>query len=180
MYQTCAKSCLCSGWWEPGSYRTRPALGSVGRSGRGWKSILLHCPGQRSVSHGRSSAWTASMLWCRFSTASLISSSPRSEVLSVADFFDHLADAPIPVDLMQEILRGDEAGIPGLPRRVHLLLQSAAEDFRDLRAAHAAHRRQHRAVVDLGEEGAPRRRLGALASQLQDLLLTCPVGERHL
>src|SRR5215475_13873870 len=163
MYQTCAKSCLCSGWWEPGSYRTRPALGSVGRSGRGWKRILLHCPGQRSVSHGRSSACTASMLWCRFSTASLISSSPSSQVLTVADLLDHLADASIPIDLLQEIVGGDEARVPTLPRRVHLLLQGAAEDLRDLRAAHAAHGRQHRTVIDVGEERAARRRLRAPA-----------------
>src|SRR5262249_38095979 len=115
------------------------------------------------------------MLWCRFSTASLISSSSRSEILSVADLLDHLADAPVSVALMQEILRGDEAGLPALPGRVHLLLQGAVEDLRDLRTAHAAHGRQHRAVVDIGEERAARRRLRALAGQLQDLLLGPPV-----
>ncbi len=41
----------------------QPALGAVGRSGLGWKSILLSCPGQRSVSHGRSSACIASIGW---------------------------------------------------------------------------------------------------------------------
>src|SRR5215510_15189989 len=102
------------------------------------------------------------MLWCRFSTASLISSSPSSQVLAVADLLDHLADASIPIDLLQEIVGGNEARVPTLPRRVHLLLQGAAEDFRDLRAAHAAHGRQHRTVIDVGEERAARRRLRAL------------------
>jgi hypothetical protein len=38
-----------------GSYRTSPALGSVGRSGRGWKSIFPDRPGHRMLSHSRSS-----------------------------------------------------------------------------------------------------------------------------
>src|SRR5438552_17414253 len=37
-----------------------PALGSVGRSGRGWNSILPVSPGQRMVSHSMSSIWRAS------------------------------------------------------------------------------------------------------------------------
>src|SRR6267142_94931 len=35
MYQICAKSCRCSGKDAPGAYLRNPALGSVGRSGRG-------------------------------------------------------------------------------------------------------------------------------------------------
>src|SRR5215831_6042322 len=120
------------------------------------------------------------MLWCRFSTASLISSSSGSEVLSVADLLDHFADASISVDLLQEIVSGDEARVPTFTRRVHLLLQGATEDLRDLRAAHPTHGRQHRTVVDVGEERATRRRLRAPAGQLQDLLLARPIWERHL
>src|SRR5215813_9432731 len=120
------------------------------------------------------------MLWCRFSTASLISSSSGSEVLSVADLLDHFADASISVDLLQEIVSGDEARVPTFTRRVHLLLQGTTEDLRDLRAAHPTHGRQHRTVVDVGEERATRRRLRAPAGQLQDLLLARPIWERHL
>src|SRR5713101_7886464 len=61
------------------------------------------------------------------------------EVLAVADLFDHLPDAAVGVDLLQDIVRGHEAGVLPLPGRVHLLLEGAAGDLGDLGAAHPAH-----------------------------------------
>src|SRR5262245_20971540 len=95
----------------------------------------------------------------------------RSEILAVANLLHHLANPAVAVDLLQEILRGHEAVVEPLPRRMHLLLEGPPRDLRDLGAAHPAHGREHRAVVDLGEELAPGCRLGALPGQLEDPLL---------
>src|SRR2546430_2234849 len=102
------------------------------------------------------------------------------EVLAVTDLLDDLPGAAVAIDLLEEVLRRDEPGIVTLPRRVHLLLERPPDDLGQLRPAHAAHGRQHRAVVDVGEELAPRVRLGALAGLLEDFLLVGAVGQRHL
>src|SRR3989442_15100839 len=78
---------------------------------------------------------------------------PASEVLAVADLLDHLSDATVGVDLLEDVLGGHEPRVLPLAGRVHLLLEGAPRDLRDLGAAHPAHGRQDGAVVDVGEEG---------------------------
>src|SRR5579883_2490355 len=63
MYQICAKSCLCKGKPAPGSYLMNPALGSVGRSGRGWKRNLVTFL-KRPISQSISSGCLNSGAWC--------------------------------------------------------------------------------------------------------------------
>src|SRR5258705_12503355 len=92
----------------------------------------------------------------------------RSEVLAVAGLLHDLPDPPIAVQLLEEIRRGDQPGVPPLARRLHLLLERAPEHPPDLRATHAAHRGQHRAVAELVEERAPRLGLRALPHDLED------------
>ena len=53
-------------------------------------------------------------------------------------------------------------------------------DLGDLRSAHAAHGRQDRAVVEVGEERAPRRGLGANARRGRGSPAGRPVRQRHL
>src|SRR5215468_12059127 len=102
---------------------------------------------------------------------------PALEVLPVADLLDHLPGAAVTVDLLEQVVGRDEPVVVPLPGRVPLLLERPPDDLGQLRAAHPAHGRQHRAVVDLGEELTPCIGFGALAGHLEDLLLVCALGQ---
>src|SRR5947207_13950322 len=76
----------------------------------------------------------------------------RLQVLAVSDLLDHLADAAVGVDLMEDVLGGHEPRVMPLAGRVHLLLEGAPRDLRDLGTAHPAHGRQDGTVIDVGEQ----------------------------
>ena len=104
----------------------------------------------------------------------------RREVLAVADLLDDDANPAIPVDLLQQVLRGDQSTVAPLPGGVDLLLERAAEDLGDLRPPLQSHGRQDGAIVDVGDELPTRRRLAPDAREIEDLLLRAPVGQRDL
>ena len=81
---------------------------------------------------------------------------------------------------MEQVLGGDEPGVPPLARGVHLLLERAPEHLGDLGAAHSAHGGQERAEVQALEERAARGVLRPRLRQLQDLLLCGTIGQGHL
>src|SRR5579871_2371787 len=63
-----------------------PALGSVGRSGRGWNSILPVSPGHRMVSQSMSSRWRISQGWWRCLVSTGVMGSSSMEIRASAVF----------------------------------------------------------------------------------------------
>src|SRR5262245_19743053 len=102
------------------------------------------------------------------------------QILSVADLLDHRADSSIRVDLLEQILGGDETVVAALPGRLNLSFEGPAQHFRDLSSAHASHRWKQGAIVQIGDETTPSRLLGLRARKRHDLLLCGCIRQRNL
>src|SRR5205823_1373306 len=102
------------------------------------------------------------------------------EILAVADFFDHAPHSFVGIDREEEVVGGNRARLGAVGALVHLGLQRAAQELRDVGAAHATHDGQHLAVVDRLEQRAAGVALHARLDQLHDLALGLGVRQRHL